>query len=365
MFDRDDLRAAVSAEIIGADQAARLERWLVARKTGDANPADGERLRFITNLNDIFITIGILILMFGATGVIGMMVAPMAMSQPQLAVAVVTIPVGALAWLLAEYFCRRRRLLLPSMALVIQFSVMAATLAAALAAPNPQAMEGMNLFDVLPTLTNFGYLGLGAGAIAALVFYLRFRLPFALAVIAVSLSAMAYVWALSRGDAAVLFSGTVSLFVGLSCLAIGLWFDARDPDRVSRLSDNAFWLHLVAAPQIIWGIRGLLDSRGIDMEGITGASILIAVLLGVAFLSVAINRRALIVSAIVTFTVAVGVVVNELSGGNPGWVLTGTALIVGGGIVLLGGGWKTARRAVLKTLPRGGAFDRIFPPEAA
>ncbi|HRK66504.1 MAG TPA: hypothetical protein PKY73_03035, partial [Hyphomonas sp.] len=64
MFDRTDLRAAVDAGIITRDQASRLEAFLTKRADPVAQvaPDQGENLRFLNNFNDIFITIGIVIL---------------------------------------------------------------------------------------------------------------------------------------------------------------------------------------------------------------------------------------------------------------------------------------------------------------
>jgi hypothetical protein len=39
--------------------------------------------------------------------------------------------------------------------------------------------------------------------------------------------------------------------------------------------------------------------------------------------------------------------------------------LLGTGIILLGGGWHTARRRVLGFVPKTGIASRIFPPEAA
>ena len=365
MFDSEDLRAAVAADVIGADQAARLERWLKARREGP-DIAHGESLRFITNLNDIFITVGLGVLLLGAAGAIGLTVVtfvPALASHPRGAGAVVMLPLMVMAWMLAEYFCGRRRLLLPSMGLSLAFVVTAGTFVAALSLPSSQAIAGLGPFDVLPTASRLGYAGLVAATVAAVVFYGRFRLPFSTALIALALSGILYLAAVSNGETALLLSGWVSLLAGLVTLAVAIAFDMRDPDRVTRLSDNAFWLHLVAAPQIILGLRGVLDASGFDPKSTVGASVLIAALLLVGALSVALNRRALILSCLITFTIAIGVILSDAAGGNPGWVLAGTALIVGGGIVLLGGGWKTARRGLLSVLPRGPLWARVFPPE--
>ena len=92
------------------------------------------------------------------------------------------------------------------------------------------------------------------------------------------------------------------------------------------------------------------------------ATVMLIVLVLFGVISLAINRRALIVSGLVTFTASLWVLVN-----NSGWSglnsLMLTALIVGGSIVLLGGGWRTVRRTVLKAFPQDGVLGRIFPPE--
>ncbi|HEY7798414.1 MAG TPA: hypothetical protein VIA80_06600, partial [Hyphomonadaceae bacterium] len=81
-------------------------------------------------------------------------------------------------------------------------------------------------------------------------------------------------------------------------------------------------------------------------------------------ISLALNRRALIVSGLVSFATALFVLVNQVGGGGLNTLML-TALIVGGAIVLLGGGWRTARRFVLKLVPPTGITGRIFPPEPA
>ncbi|MEL6663483.1 MAG: hypothetical protein AAFR33_10815, partial [Pseudomonadota bacterium] len=42
-----------------------------------------------------------------------------------------------------------------------------------------------------------------------------------------------------------------------------------------------------------------------------------------------------------------------------------TLLVLGAAVVLIGGGWSTARRIVLTVLPRGGLMSQVFPDEPA
>jgi hypothetical protein len=64
MFDRTDIRAAVEAGAISDEGAKRFEAFLKARNDPGAH-ARSENLRFLTNFNDVFLTIGIVVLMAG------------------------------------------------------------------------------------------------------------------------------------------------------------------------------------------------------------------------------------------------------------------------------------------------------------
>jgi hypothetical protein len=121
---------------------------------------------------------------------------------------------------------------------------------------------------------------------------------------------------------------------------------------------------MAAAPQIIIGLRNMVLGSGFLPAGAADATVMLAVLLAFALISLALNRRALIVSGLLTFGTALAVLVNQFGGGGINTLMY-TALIIGASIVLLGGGWRTARRAILKVFPQQGAFGRIFPPEPA
>lgn len=64
MFDKTDIRAAVEAGAISDDGAKRLEAFLKARNDPE-RMLDPENLRFLSNFNDVFLTIGIVVLMTG------------------------------------------------------------------------------------------------------------------------------------------------------------------------------------------------------------------------------------------------------------------------------------------------------------
>lgn len=376
MFDKGDVLAAVEAGAISKENADRLEAFLKARNDPE-RMLDPENLRFLTNFNDVFLTIGIVVLMtglsflsynlmssvFGLPAIFESADPESAIGTLKLAIILMPIPVLVAAWALAEYFCGRRRLLLPSMALALTIVSAAGMMATALFMPASER-EAQAWSDFGSMFSNLGYAYFGAAALAASAIFWRFRLPFSLFLLALAVAGLLYVALARINDGDLLLSGLAMLIVGLGTLAVAIWFDSRDPQRVTRTADHAFWLHLAAAPQIIFGIRGLVLGSGFAPAGTADATVMLVVLVAFALISLALNRRALIVSGLVSFATALWVLVDEVGGGGLNTLML-TALIVGGAIVLLGGGWRTARRFILKLVPPGGIAGRIFPPEPA
>ena len=368
MFDRDDLRAAVSADIISADQAARLEAFMTSRHAA-GDDAGQETLRFLSNFNDIFVTIGIAILFIGITAFSGMIFGTAGSITNSFVLALVFAPVALAALAMMEYFCARRRMLLPSMALAVIFVSAVATGVAGIFAQ----MLGDDISSFWDAIQSVGALGVTTfgGALAASLFvFWRHRLPFSLLLAALSATGIAYAGAASLGDTGAIFGGGLSFLMGLATFAAAIWFDMRDPERVRRASDHAFWLHAAAAPQLILGISALSTGSNMFAGATLGADnafqglVLLATLVLMGVIALALNRRALIAASLLTFIWTLGFVLNEAGMDGLGVFMTVT-MVVGGGVVLLGAGWKTARRMTLRLFPRGGLWDRLFPPEIA
>src|SRR4051812_45874279 len=107
------LEQAVVRGVLSGQQAGDLRA--LAREiaaTSAMEPQDDETLRFITGFNDIFVTLG-LGLFLGALAYFASLSGHLAMWSV-LAIA---------SWLLAEFFTRRRRMALPSIALLALFTV--------------------------------------------------------------------------------------------------------------------------------------------------------------------------------------------------------------------------------------------------
>ena len=124
-------------------------------------------------------------------------------------------------------------------------------------------------------------------------------------------------------------------------------WDASDPSRITRRSDVAFWLHLLAAPMIVhpvFTLLGLNDGRATIGEGF--AVIALYVVLGLAAL--AIDRRALLVSALAYVLYALSELFKQVGAVELNVALT--ALVIGSALLLLSAFWHQARAAIVARL---------------
>ena len=127
-----------------------------------------------------------------------------------------------------------------------------------------------------------------------------------------------------------------------------MWWDSSDRARVTRRSDVAFWLHLLAAPMIVhpvFTLLGLNDGNATVGEGLV--VILLYVVLGLTALAV--DRRALLVSALAYVLFALNRLFEQL--GTVELNVALTALVIGSALLMLSAFWHQAREMVVKPLP--------------
>lgn len=390
MADRGVLEAAAAAGVIRADQVGPLHDFLAARAAGVLSAPSGEEdLRFIRNFHDVFLAIGIVLLAVGLSIGVSVYVATSGVSDPRVG-AITTGALfagcGAIMWLLGEVFARRRRLFLPAIAIVCSFTVFA-VIATGLLYTGVLLGRGFDAgeldFSVIPPELRVGVMIAAAAAfLAPLLFYLRFRLPFSLGLTGGGVAFFVIVSALTLNfEQTVQWLAPLYLGLGLLLFSAGVAFDARDPARTTRYSDNGFWLHFAAAPLILNGAFDLIGQvfgapAGLPSSGALAASaaeggalatthaavtLAVVVLLGVV--SLLINRRVLIVSTLITTGVAIGVLMNAV-GLGAGALAASTLIVLGAFVLILGASWHSARRALLGWVRPDGPWARIFPPEA-
>lgn len=389
MADRGALEAAAAAGVIKAEQVGPLHDFLASRAAGVATAPSGEEdLRFIRNFHDVFLAIGIVLLAIGLAVAVTVYVATSGNENPQVG-AITTgglfAACGALIWGLAEVFARRRRLFLPAIAIVISLTgfmiVATALLYAGVLVGAGFDGSGLDWSRMPPELRWGILLAMAMAFIAPFAFYLRFRLPFSLGLTGGGIAGFIVVAAMiANFEMTMQYLPLLSLVLGIMLFIAAVAFDARDPARTTRYSDNGFWLHFAAAPLILNGTFGLIgmafgnefaaggagaliQSAATDQGQATAhAALTLLVVAALGVVSLLINRRVLIVSTLITTGVAIGVLMNAV-GMGAGGLAASTLIVLGAFVLILGGSWHTVRRALLGWVKPGGAWARIFPPE--
>jgi hypothetical protein len=348
MYSQNDLDDAVAAGAMSAESAAALRNFIETQRSAPA--VDEEQFRLITGFNDIFVSIAAVILLV-AVGWIGQWLGTYAQTNvdgdgPSF---LAPLAVAATSWGLALFFTAKRRMALPSIILLLAFvgSVFAAVAFALVLAVGP---------DVLDNNTQLaGILGAVAGAIAAAaawVHWKTFRVPItvaagaaAVASIAVGLLIAALGPKLEQSENLVL--GFV-LLLGVGVFLFAMRWDSSDPARVTRRTDVAFWLHLLAAPMIAHPVFALL---GLNNGNVGIGEGLVVVLLYILFglTALAIDRRALLVSALAYVLFALNELFKQFGAIELNVALT--ALVIGSSLLLLSAFWHQAREAVVRPLP--------------
>ena len=340
---RDQIDQAEAAGIITAKQAKAMRADLGSKEPQEPDapvPQIGNEddLRFLRSFGDVFIGVGLILLALGASAITSFISG----GGP-------TYLLTALgAYGLAEYFGRHKRAHFPTLITALAFLIF--------------VQRGLD------SMTNLS--GLGAAAITVIamtLFYVRIRLPFCIALIAISLLYLFFA-ILNQIAPDLLRSqfGAVLVISGLAIFTVALLYDRQDLHRRTRFADNAFWLHLLAAPLLIHGLVGyaIMDRTEFLFEFIPVLSIsqsdAVIVLVATALITLiglAINRRALIVSALGYTALAIGWLVRETRL-DWGTTLSLTLILLGASIVLLGVAWHPLRNQLIRVLPKW----RVFPP---
>ncbi|CUH65011.1 hypothetical protein TG4357_01629 [Thalassovita gelatinovora] len=341
MISDDDLRAAVGSGLLSEAQAASLAAMADSRRGAreDLSPGD-EPFELFRGFNEIFIVVGLLILASGWAAVTGISLTGQIVNI-QTEVSGAAVIAAVVIWVLSEYFIRRRRMVAPAIALSVLFAANAgAGLTAWFSQPFMVAQKDLSSLPLPLALTT----------IAITLYWLRFRVPFAMALIALGIFALALMLGANQAgtpaDLSDFFllsnSGPfawITLLVGLVVFTVAMVFDMSDPHRVTRRSAQGFWLHVVAAPALVNTL-----ALSLLKNGSSGAYIsLLAVLVLFALVAIVIDRRSFLIAAIGYIVTLAGTVFD---GGGAAI----TILILGLFLVLLGAFWARIRATLLSPL---------------
>ncbi|MEO0871166.1 MAG: hypothetical protein AAFY19_04280 [Pseudomonadota bacterium] len=332
MYSEDDINSAVAAGALSAEAAASFRSYMSEAR--HLPRSSEENFKLINSFNDIFVSIGLVILLI-AVGSIGLTIHPF----------LAGVLIAAIAWPLAEFFTRTRRMALPSILLLLAFvgGVFGGGVALA--------------FEVLRNAS--GSVGAFAismcalvAAIAAYVHWRRFMVPITVAAGSAALAATIISLILAAIGPDTLSQTLVLSLVfvaGLAIFTFAMRWDISDRERITRRSDVAFWLHLLAAPMIAHPIFHLIGVTGGDNIGIGAAVGVLGVYVAFGLIALAIDRRALLVSALAYVLFALTFLFREFGAVELNFALT--ALVIGSALLSLSAFWQPIRSAVVSALP--------------
>lgn len=357
-IEREDIQATVAAGIISEGQAAQIiavseERdGIRSQLTGSDEPFE-----LFKSFNEVFIIIGLVLLYIGWNGIALAFGSVDALIPSAIAPGVVSL---LTLGLLARYFTLNRRMVGPSNAIVVMWTLSAMQLGTTLYA--------RFLLDTIPPDSgNMAFYVSFTGVFvpmfvlaALLAFWYFFRIPSTLFAIALAIYVLVFAVTRASGqdiegwrDIFLLSSegpfSLITIALGLFGFLAAMYFDLKDPHRVTRHNKNAFWVHIIAAPAIVNTVALTLFTDG----GTAAIAALIAFLLFITCLALIVDRRSFLLSGVI-YIIALAFSIEE------GSTFT-TVFLLGAALVATGAFWAVLRSALLNTLPTFPFKDRLPP----
>jgi hypothetical protein len=136
---------------------------------------------------------------------------------------------------------------------------------------------------------------------------------------------------------------------GLAVFAYAMRWDMSDRARETRRSDVAFWLHLLAAPMIAHPLFQWLGISSGDTIGASGGALVLAIYVLFGIVALAVDRRALLVSALAYVLFALTRLFQEFGMVELNVALT--ALVIGSALLTLSAFWTRIRGGLVRQLP--------------
>ncbi|MCP4077840.1 MAG: hypothetical protein GY744_16840 [Gammaproteobacteria bacterium] len=323
MFSKSILLKAVDHKILTANQVDPLFQFIVQQESRSPDGNQQEPLRFIRSFGDVFITIGIIMLV-------------LAINMADLSGYAYFIPAAGFV-LVSEWLVRVRKLALPGIAILIAILYFV-----------NKAID----FNHQEATT----FGLAILSLTSLIYYLRYKMPFSLLPLAMGLVAIVIIqlgWNIVEKPA-------ILAIMGFIVFIVAMVFDVLDTRRVSHLSDSAFWLHLLASPLMVHGLMfSLLSSNDQWIQSIDAEIIIISFFIGFFLLALLVDRRAMLISTQLYMIYAVTQLLQNQINDTQN-VLMLVLMALGLFVLFFGTYWYLARRFIFGFLSQT-AINRFVP----
>ncbi|MBX7532844.1 hypothetical protein K3165_07910 [Qipengyuania sp. 1XM1-15A] len=270
------------------------------KPVAEETPAEEEPIRLVSGFNDIFVVMGFLPVSFGAWILAGVWLhssgiiveRELATDWLPRSLAALLIP-GVVTWAVAEFFVRIRRMAFPAIVLAGQFATVAfiAGILLGYLAINPGGRDLSGFRDGIEPLGVI--IACLVAALLNVLFALRHRVPYALAMAAASMLPVFFIDLLANTDPASTLPGPTEtgirirlLLAGACAAGLGIWLDLSDRERRTQTSDTAFWLHMLGSLLLVPNLFHFAASGDFALLGA------LVIFLGIAMFALAANRRA-------------------------------------------------------------------------
>ena len=332
-YSEADLDAAVNASAISPETSDRLKQYLgeKASPARQVSQANEEFYRVVSGYNDGF-----------TATVCAMLLMSILVCAASSALVVIFVAVGT--WILSECFVKDRRLSLTGMVLFLVFASSVALLSYLVLIFLSSAGDSYFSKNTYNIFASF------VVVVASWFYWARFKVPIAVAcgaVTAIAFIALSSFVLLPRpriNPYAILFAG------GLITLCIAIYIDSLKAKPQTPQADVAFWLHLVAAPLLLYPVCIGLIPNGDDLITPLGAALIAVSCVLTIFISLCINRRALLFCPLI-FIVGCNyypslypMYINE--------IFFISSIAIGVFMLLLASFWQPARFIALRFLPK-------------
>ncbi len=320
MYSDEELNDAVTIGIFSASSVNQFREHIA--QTRNTNQVDEENFRLLSGFNDIFVVIAS-----------GLLLISMTWLSAEYSHTLAAVILAAGSWGLAEIFVLRKRMALPAIGLLLTF--IGGLFAIPLSFGEPISQIQFISSAVLASAGAYGH-------------WLRFRVPITMAAGVVAFFAGVFGVLMNQFPMMKLYYQAYMAVAGALTFILAMYWDAKDPKRQTRNSDIAFWLHLLSAPLIV---HPIFNSLGI-FTGVTGYStalLVVGLYLVLALVSIAVDRRAIMVSALVYVIYALSGLLQTYGFVSYSMALTG--IFIGGSLLLLSAYWHQTRQFVIGLLP--------------
>jgi hypothetical protein len=372
MYSEENIQSAVKAGAIEQSAADALRAFVTSQNS--AAYSSEENFRLVSGFNDIFVTIATIIMLFAMWWIGNSLQADLhnysGTGKISDAVdygrykAVGPFFCACTAWCLAEYFTRIRRTALPSIVLLLALVIGVyfgidfflsdldysrfGWVRSWMDGPGHEARRNA---QTIRDNANYAIAGFFT-ALAALLFWIRMRAPIAIAA-ATGMAALATLFSIfyiaEMSDLWTPLPLTLTLGSGIAIFGYAMWWDMSDTSRTTQRSDIAFWLHMLAAPMIAHALFGLIGVSDGDRISTAAVILVVGLYAFFAIVAIAVDRRALLVSALAYVLIAMTALFRNFGVIELGVALT--ALIIGSALLLLSAFWVPIRQKILGVVP--------------